>query len=199
MTDGPLALERRYCAHNYEPLPVVLTRGEGVHVWDDTGRRYLDMLGAYSAMSHGHAHPRRVAALAGLGLGFVLVVAPVTLRNTVVGGDFVLITSQAGQNFFIGNYRGAMGLYRAPPFVRAHPFFEEEDFRAEARRRTGRRRARDRGRAPVARARCAAAPLRPPSAGSSPESPPGGASPFSSTASGRAAKPSRATPRRSTP
>jgi len=82
--------------------------------------------------------PRRWAALAGLGLGFALVVAPVTARNALVGGDFVLITSQAGQNFYIGNYRGAVGLYRAPPFVRAHPFFEEEDFRAEARRRTGR-------------------------------------------------------------
>lgn len=84
------------------------------------------------------AVPRRRAALAGLAAGFVLVVAPVTIRNAVVGGDFVLITSQAGQNFYIGNYRGAVGLYRAPPFVRAHPRFEEDDFRAEARRRTGR-------------------------------------------------------------
>jgi ornithine--oxo-acid transaminase len=51
------------CAHNYEPLPVTLTRGEGVYVWDVEGRRYLDMMSAYSAVSHGHSHPVLVAAL----------------------------------------------------------------------------------------------------------------------------------------
>jgi len=53
-------LEARYCAHNYHPLPVVLTRGEGVFVWDDAGKKYLDMMSAYSAVSHGHANPRLV-------------------------------------------------------------------------------------------------------------------------------------------
>jgi len=53
-------LESRYCAHNYHPLPVVLTRGEGVYVWDEEGNKYLDMMSAYSAVSHGHAHPRLV-------------------------------------------------------------------------------------------------------------------------------------------
>jgi ornithine--oxo-acid transaminase len=53
-------LESRYCAHNYHPLPVVLTHGEGVYVWDDAGKKYLDMMSAYSAVSHGHAHPRLV-------------------------------------------------------------------------------------------------------------------------------------------
>ena len=55
--------ELRYCAHNYHPLPVVLVRGEGVYVWDDGGNCYLDMMSAYSAVSHGHCHPRLVAAL----------------------------------------------------------------------------------------------------------------------------------------
>ncbi|MGH8166881.1 MAG: aminotransferase class III-fold pyridoxal phosphate-dependent enzyme, partial [Woeseiaceae bacterium] len=55
-----IELENRYCARNYDPLPVVLTRGEGVYVWDDAGNRYLDMMSAYSAVSHGHAHPRLV-------------------------------------------------------------------------------------------------------------------------------------------
>jgi len=55
--------ENRYAAHNYEPLPVVLTRGSGVHLWDESGKRYLDMMSAYSAVSHGHCHPRLVAAL----------------------------------------------------------------------------------------------------------------------------------------
>ena len=53
-------LESRYCAHNYHPLPVVLTRGEGAYVWDEAGNKYLDMMSAYSAVSHGHAHPRLV-------------------------------------------------------------------------------------------------------------------------------------------
>jgi len=54
-------LESRYSAHNYHPLPVVLTRGEGVFVWDEDGKKYLDMMSAYSAVSHGHAHPRLVS------------------------------------------------------------------------------------------------------------------------------------------
>ena len=58
-----IALENQYCAHNYHPLPVVLTRGEGVHVWDDAGNKYLDMMSAYSAVSHGHAHPKLVKVL----------------------------------------------------------------------------------------------------------------------------------------
>jgi len=53
-----IALENRYGATNYAPLPVVLERGEGVWLWDDQGRRYLDMLSAYSAVSFGYAHPK---------------------------------------------------------------------------------------------------------------------------------------------
>jgi len=53
-------LEARYCASNYHPLPVVLTRAEGAHVWDESGKKYLDMMSAYSAVSHGHAHERLV-------------------------------------------------------------------------------------------------------------------------------------------
>ncbi len=58
-----IELETQYCAHNYHPLPVVLVKGEGVYVWDDNGKRYLDMMSAYSAVSHGHCHPRLVKAL----------------------------------------------------------------------------------------------------------------------------------------
>ncbi len=58
-----IALENRVSAHNYAPLPVVLTRGEGSHLWDADGRRYVDMMSAYSAVSLGHAHPRILAAL----------------------------------------------------------------------------------------------------------------------------------------
>ena len=58
-----IALEKRYGARNYDPLPVVLSRGEGVWLWDDEGRRYLDMLSAYSAVSFGYGHPRLLAAM----------------------------------------------------------------------------------------------------------------------------------------
>jgi ornithine--oxo-acid transaminase len=58
-----IARERRYAARNYDPLPVVLTHGDGCWLWDEHGRRYLDMMSAYSAVSHGHAHPRIVRAL----------------------------------------------------------------------------------------------------------------------------------------
>ena len=53
-------LEAQYCAQNYKPLPVVLTEAEGVYVWDADGKKYLDMMSAYSAVSHGHANPRLV-------------------------------------------------------------------------------------------------------------------------------------------
>jgi len=58
-----IELETRYSANNYAPLPVVLTRGQGAHLWDTAGRRYVDMMSAYSAASHGHAHPRILTAL----------------------------------------------------------------------------------------------------------------------------------------
>lgn len=53
-----IALEDRYGAHNYHPLPVVLSKGEGVFLWDVEGKRYYDFLSAYSAVNQGHCHPR---------------------------------------------------------------------------------------------------------------------------------------------
>jgi ornithine--oxo-acid transaminase len=58
-----IAREQRHAANNYDPLPVVLAHGDGCWLWDVHGRRYLDMMSAYSAVSHGHAHPRIVQAL----------------------------------------------------------------------------------------------------------------------------------------
>ena len=70
MSHGPdatgaelIALEDRFAARTYAPLPVVLARGEGCFVWDVAGRRYLDGLSGYSALNQGHRHPRIVAAL----------------------------------------------------------------------------------------------------------------------------------------
>lgn len=58
-----IELEEKYGAHNYHPLPVVLSKGEGVHVWDPEGNRYFDFLSAYSAVNQGHCHPRIVKAM----------------------------------------------------------------------------------------------------------------------------------------
>ncbi len=58
-----IALEDQYGAHNYHPLPVVLSKGEGVYVWDVEGRKYYDFLSAYSAVNQGHCHPRIIRAL----------------------------------------------------------------------------------------------------------------------------------------
>ncbi|MDI3515988.1 MAG: ornithine--oxo-acid transaminase [Thermotogota bacterium] len=58
-----MELEDTYGAHNYKPIPVVIERGEGVWVWDVEGKRYIDMLSSYSALNHGHRHPKILRAL----------------------------------------------------------------------------------------------------------------------------------------
>lgn len=62
-SNDAIALEEKYGAHNYHPLPVVLTKGEGVFVWDVEGKKYYDFLSAYSAVNQGHCHPKLVKAL----------------------------------------------------------------------------------------------------------------------------------------
>ncbi len=55
--------EQAFTAHYYKQLPIVLVKGQGIHVWDDAGKQYIDCMSAYSALSHGHCHPTLVAAL----------------------------------------------------------------------------------------------------------------------------------------
>jgi len=62
-TEQAIELEHKYGAHNYHPLPVVISRGEGVFVWDVEGNKYYDFLAAYSAVNQGHCHPRIIQAL----------------------------------------------------------------------------------------------------------------------------------------
>jgi len=59
-----IELEDKYGAHNYHPLPVVLSRGEGIFVWDVEGKKYFDYLSAYSAVNQGHCHPKIINSLA---------------------------------------------------------------------------------------------------------------------------------------
>lgn len=58
-----LALEEKYGAHNYHPLPVVLDRGQGIYLWDVEGKKYMDFLSGYSAVNQGHCHPKIIEAL----------------------------------------------------------------------------------------------------------------------------------------
>lgn len=62
-SEAAIALENKHGAHNYHPLPVVLSKGEGVHLWDVEGKKYYDFLSAYSAVNQGHCHPRIVGAM----------------------------------------------------------------------------------------------------------------------------------------
>ena len=63
LTQGLIAIEARLGANNYKPLDVVLVRGQGIWVWDNEGRRYMDCLSAYSALNQGHCHPKILAAM----------------------------------------------------------------------------------------------------------------------------------------
>ena len=62
-SEAIIALENKFGAHNYHPLPVVLSRGKGVYVWDTDGKQYYDFLSAYSAVNQGHCHPRIIDAM----------------------------------------------------------------------------------------------------------------------------------------
>jgi ornithine--oxo-acid transaminase len=62
-TDSYLELENQFSAHNYHPLPVVLSRGQGVYVWDVDGKKYYDFLSGYSALNQGHCHPKIIESL----------------------------------------------------------------------------------------------------------------------------------------
>jgi len=62
-TDSFLELENQFGAHNYHPLQVVLSRGQGVYVWDVDGKKYYDFLSGYSALNQGHCHPKIIASL----------------------------------------------------------------------------------------------------------------------------------------
>ena len=64
-TSSAIDVENKYGAHNYHPLPVVLSKGKGINVWDVDGNKYFDFLSAYSAVNQGHCHPKIVSALTG--------------------------------------------------------------------------------------------------------------------------------------
>lgn len=100
---------------------------------------FVPVLLVWIGLHRGRSTRDRLGACAGLLAGVALFVAPMTIRNYVVGDDVVLTTSQAGVNFYLGNYRGnATGRYASPGFLTPLPVTEERLFEMEAERRTGR-------------------------------------------------------------
>src|SRR4028118_624388 len=89
-----LELEEKFGAHNYHPLPVVLSKGEGVFLWDVEGKRYFDFLSGYSAVNQGHCHPRIIAAL--VEQAKQLTLTSRAFHNNVLGEYCRYITSYFG-------------------------------------------------------------------------------------------------------
>jgi ornithine--oxo-acid transaminase len=102
-----LELEEVYGAHNYHPLPVVLSKGEGVFLWDVEGKRYFDFLSGYSAVNQGHCHPRIIAAL--IEQAKQLTLTSRAFHNNVLGEYCQYITSYFGYNKVLPMNTGVEG------------------------------------------------------------------------------------------
>ena len=89
-----IALEEKYGAHNYHPLPVVLAKGKGVHVWDVEGKQYLDFLSSYSAVNQGHCHPKIIQAMQAQ--AEVLTLTSRAFHNNLLGVYMEYITQLLG-------------------------------------------------------------------------------------------------------
>jgi ornithine--oxo-acid transaminase len=93
-SQSAIALEEKYGAHNYHPLPVVLSRGEGVYMWDVEGKKYYDFLSAYSAVNQGHCHPRIVNAM--VEQAKTLTLTSRAFHNDMLGRFEAFVTSYFG-------------------------------------------------------------------------------------------------------
>ncbi|MCK4631485.1 MAG: aminotransferase class III-fold pyridoxal phosphate-dependent enzyme, partial [Bacteroidales bacterium] len=102
-----IAREEKFGAHNYNPLPVVLERGEGVFVWDVDGKRYFDFLSAYSAVNQGHCHPKIVDALTEQSK--ILTLTSRAFYNNVLGEYEEYITNYFGYDKVLPMNTGAEG------------------------------------------------------------------------------------------
>ncbi|MDR1055386.1 MAG: ornithine--oxo-acid transaminase [Prevotellaceae bacterium] len=108
--------ELRYGAHNYHPLPVVLERGEGVHVWDVEGKRYYDFLSSYSAVNQGHCHPRIIQSLIDQVSKFTL--SSRAFYNNVLGEFEQYLTSLFGYDKVLPMNTGAEAVETALKLAR---------------------------------------------------------------------------------
>ncbi|MEM1339458.1 MAG: ornithine--oxo-acid transaminase [Bacteroidota bacterium] len=102
-----MALENQYGAQNYHPLPVVLSRGEGVYVWDVEGKKYYDFLSAYSAVNQGHCHPKIINAL--LNQAQKLTLTSRAFHNDTLGRYAQFITNYFGYDKVLPMNTGVEG------------------------------------------------------------------------------------------
>ena len=109
-------LEDKYGAHNYHPLPVVLSRGEGVFVWDVEGKKYFDFLSSYSAVNQGHCHPKIVNAM--IEQAKTLALTSRAFYNDVLGEYEKFITSYFGYDKVLPMNSGAEGVETAMKLAR---------------------------------------------------------------------------------
>src|ERR1700758_3770941 len=111
-----MGLEDKYGAHNYQPIPVVLERGEGVFVWDAEGKKYYDFLAAYSAVNQGHCHPKITKAL--IEQAQKLGLTSRAFYNNVLGEYEKYITNYFGYDKVLPMNSGAEGVETAIKLVR---------------------------------------------------------------------------------
>jgi ornithine--oxo-acid transaminase len=104
-TNDYMEREARYGAHNYHPLPVVLERGKGIHLWDVDGKRYFDFLSAYSAVNQGHCHPRVIQAM--IDQASILTLTSRAFYNNVLGEWEEYITRYFGYDKVLPMNSGA--------------------------------------------------------------------------------------------
>ena len=109
-------IEDKYGAHNYHPLPVVLNKGEGVYVWDVTGKRYYDFLSSYSAVNQGHCHPKITKAL--VDQAKTLALTSRAFHNDVLGEYEKYVTEYFGYDKVLPMNTGAEGVETAMKLVR---------------------------------------------------------------------------------
>ncbi len=115
-SEQAIQLEDKYGAHNYHPLPVVLSRGEGVFVWDTEGKKYYDFLSAYSAVNQGHCHPRIVETM--IEQAKVMHLTSRAFYNDALGEYEKYITEYFGFDKVLPMNTGAEGVETAMKIVR---------------------------------------------------------------------------------
>ncbi len=118
-----ISLENKYGAHNYHPLPVVLSKGEGVFVWDPEGKKYYDFLSAYSAVNQGHCHPKITKAL--VDQASTLTLTSRAFYNNVLGEYEKYITEYFGFDKVLPMNTGAEGVETAIKICRKWAYEEK--------------------------------------------------------------------------
>ena len=115
-TQHHLDKEQQYGAHDYHPLPVVLTKGEGVYLWDVDGKKYYDFLSAYSAVNQGHCHPRIINALKAQ--AEMLTLTSRAFHNNKLGDYMKYVTEYFGFQSLLPMNTGAEGVETAIKITR---------------------------------------------------------------------------------